>query len=67
MRQLEIPIWEKYSLSIDEAAAYFGIGTKRLYSLIREYRNADFILEVGAHVRIKRELFARFLDETGTI
>ena len=25
----EIPIWEKYALSIEEAADYFGIGQKK--------------------------------------
>lgn len=26
----EIPIWEKYALSIEEAADYFGIGQKKI-------------------------------------
>ena len=28
--ELQVPIWEKYSLNIEEAAAYFGIGEKTL-------------------------------------
>ena len=27
----KIPFWEKYTLSIDEAAAYFRIGRDKLY------------------------------------
>ena len=27
MEKKEVPIWEKANLTIDEAAAYFGIGT----------------------------------------
>lgn len=27
MEKQEVPIWEKANLTIDEAAAYFGIGT----------------------------------------
>lgn len=26
----EVPIWEKYCLTLDEAAAYFGIGVNKL-------------------------------------
>ncbi|WP_027397138.1 excisionase [Anaerovibrio lipolyticus] len=62
-----IPIWEKYSLSMEEAAAYYGIGVKKLYGLIRSNPNADFILEIGAHCRIKRVMFEKYLDETTAI
>lgn len=57
-----IPIWKKYALTIPEAAKYFGIGEKRLYQIIAEHQGADFILEIGTHVKIKRELFSKFLD-----
>ena len=30
MEKKEIPIWEKANLTIEEAAAYFGIGTNKL-------------------------------------
>lgn len=62
-----IPIWEKYSLSIEEAASYYGIGIKKLYGIIRSNPNADFILEIGAHCRIKRAIFEKYLDETAAI
>jgi excisionase family DNA binding protein len=63
----DVPIWEKYSLSVEEAAAYYGIGIKKLYEIIRSNPNADFLLEVGTHYRIKRALFEAFLDEANTI
>lgn len=63
----EIPIWEKYTLNVEEAASYYGIGVKRIYEIIRSNPNADFLLEVGAHYRIKRILFERFLDRTSAI
>ena len=65
--RMTVPVWKKYSLSVEEATAYYGIGEKRLYSLIHEHAGADFILEVGSHIRIKRELFEKFLDETTTL
>jgi len=63
----EIPIWEKYTLNIEEAALYYGIGVKKLYEIVRANQNADFILEIGSHYRIKRVMFEKFLDEATTI
>ena len=31
-----VPIWEKYALTIAEAARYFGIGENRIRELIKE-------------------------------
>lgn len=60
--QTSIPLWQRYALSVPEAAKYFGIGETRLYQIIAEHSGADFILEIGSHVKIKRVLFERFLD-----
>ena len=62
-----IPVWKKYALSIPEAAKYFGIGEKRLYQVIEQHQGANFILEVGSHVKIKRELFGRFIDQASCV
>ena len=66
-KNLTVPPWEKYSLSVEEAASYYGIGIKKLYDVIRIHGNAGFLLEVGSHYRIKRVLFEQFLDEIGTL
>jgi len=63
----EIPLWKKYSLNIEEASIYYGIGTKKLYSIIHDNPNAEFLLEIGSHYRIKRILFEKFLDNSTTI
>lgn len=57
-----VPVWEKYALTIYEAAEYFGIGEHRLRTLVRENRQADFVLWIGVKVEIKRELFEKFLN-----
>ena len=49
-----IPVWEKYTLSIEEAAAYFRIGEHKLRNLINENKNADYLLWNGNRVQIKR-------------
>ena len=41
---VEVPVWEKYTLSIDEAAAYFRIGVNKLRKIIEENPDADFVL-----------------------
>jgi len=62
-----IPIADKYSLSVQEAAEYYGIGEKRLRCIIAEHINEPFVLEIGTHVRIKRRLFEEFLDRTSVV
>ncbi|WP_292188963.1 excisionase [Butyrivibrio sp.] len=62
-----VSIADKYSLSIQEAAEYYGIGEKRLRSIISEHYNEPFILEIGSHQRIKRRLFEEFLDQATAV
>lgn len=67
MPRIIIPIRDKYSLSIQEAAEYYGIGEKRLRSIINEHSNESFVLNVGSHFRIKRRLFEEYLDNVTAI
>ena len=62
-----IPVWKKYSLNIPEAAGYYGIGEKRLRQIANENVGAEFILEVGSHIRFKRKLFEDYLDTASTV
>lgn len=62
MKMNEIPVWEKYTLSIEEAADYFRIGQKRLRQLVAENPDADFVLQVGNRTLIKRKLFEQYID-----
>lgn len=61
------PLWLRYTLSIEEAADYFGIGTKRLRELVYLNPNAEYVLEIGAHKRIKRKLFEEYIDQGNVI
>ncbi len=58
----EIPIWEKYALSVEEAAAYFRIGENKLRKLIDSNLEAQYLLFNGNRVMIKRKKFEEFLD-----
>ena len=62
-----IPLWEKYTLSIEEAAAYFRIGEHKLRNLINVNKNADYLLWNGNRVQIKRVKFEKFVDTLETI
>jgi Excisionase from transposon Tn916. len=61
-KNLEIPVWRKYTLSIEEAAQYFHIGEKPLRQIIKDNPVADYLLWNGTHVLIKRKLFEQYID-----
>lgn len=63
----KIPYWYQYTLSIEEAAAYFRIGETKLRQLIHDNPDADFILRNGNRVQIKREIFERLIDDLHSI
>lgn len=63
----DIPIWEKYTLTIDEAAAYFRIGQNKLRGLVAEDPEADYLLWNGSRVQIKRKKFEAYVDMCNAI
>ena len=58
----DIPIWRKYTLTVEEAAAYFRIGEHKLRNIINENKNADYLLWNGNRVQIKRVKFEKYVD-----
>lgn len=63
----EIPIWEKFTLTIQEAALYFNIGEKKIRRLAQDHIDYGFVLQNGSKVLIKREMFEKFLNVTSSI
>ncbi len=57
-----IPLWEKYTLSIEEAAQYFRIGENKLRKMAEENPRANWILMNGNRIQIKRKLFEQVID-----
>ena len=57
-----VPIWEKYALTVPEAAAYFHIGETRLRKLVKKDRYANYLFWNGGRVFIKRKLFEEYLN-----
>lgn len=66
MNKNEISLNEKYVLSINEAAAYFGIGIKKMRRLAEDHTDS-FGVKNGSHFLIIREKFQEFLAETESI
>ena len=63
----DIPYWEKYMLTLREAAEYFHIGEKKLRQIVEENMDANFLLTSGNRIMIKRKLFEEFLDSSSVI
>lgn len=61
--RLQMPWWNKYTLSIQEASEYFGFSDKKIRKIVDEHENDNFILWNGSRPRIKRILFEKFVDE----
>lgn len=59
-----VPIWEKYALTIREAAEYFHIGEKRMGKIVEQNRESDFVVMLGNRAMIKRKSFEQFLDSS---
>ena len=67
MNKQTVPIWEKYTLTIEEAAQYFQIGETKLRRLLAEQPDEDFILCNGNRKQIKRGLFEKYIDKCAVI
>lgn len=50
----EIPIWEKSNLTLEEAAAYSGVGINKIRQLTNSEK-CEFVLWVGSKRLIKRK------------
>ena len=67
MRTNEIPYWEKYMLTLREAAEYFHIGEKKMRQIVDDNLGANFLLESGNRIMVKRKLFEEYLDRATVI
>lgn len=62
MLKNDIPIWEKYTLTIKEASKYFRIGENKLRRLAEENLDAGWVLQNGNRLQIKRKKFEKLID-----
>ena len=60
--KFEVPIWEKSNLTLEEAAAYSGIGINKLREITND-EHCKFVLWVGNKRLIKRRLFDAYIEQ----
>ena len=63
----DVPIWEKYTLTIEEASKYFRIGEKKLRKIAEENQTASWVIMNGNRVQIKRKQFEKMIDSLDVI
>lgn len=63
---IEIPVWNKYALTREEAALYFHLGENRLSEWIKENPQSDCLLWVGNRTLFKRQKFENYLNTLNT-
>ncbi|MBE6865908.1 MAG: helix-turn-helix domain-containing protein [Ruminococcaceae bacterium] len=61
-----VPIWEKSNLTVEEAAAYSGVGINKLRELSNK-KDCDFVLWVGSKRLIKRQKLDDYLKKQYSI
>ncbi|MBQ7975324.1 MAG: transposase [Clostridia bacterium] len=62
----EVPIWEKSNLTLEETAAYSGIGINKL-SLLTDKEDCNFVLWIGTKRLIKRKKFDEYIEKMYSI
>ncbi len=65
-RGSDVPLWNRQNLSIEETAAYTGIGRDTIYKLIKQ-DDCNFTLRVGKRTMIKRKRFEEYLEKLYSI
>lgn len=65
-KKQEVPIWEKVTLTLEEAAEYSGIGIHKLRELT-DKKNCEFVLWNGHKRLIKRKKFDEYIDKSYSI
>ena len=63
----DVPIWEKYTLTIEEASKYFRIGENKLRKLAEENPKSGWVIFNGNRIQIKRKQFEKIIDTLDVI
>lgn len=63
---INVPIWEKQNLTLEEAAAYSNIGINRLRTITNR-EDCKFVLWVGNKRLVKRRAFDSYIERQYSI
>lgn len=62
-KRLQVPVWEKGLLTLEEASEYTGIGMQKLREISND-DNCSFVLWNGTKRMFKRKKLEAYLDMT---
>lgn len=66
MVKKEVPVWEKSNLTLEEAAAYSGIGIHKLREL-SDKEDCEFVLWIGTKRLLKRRKLDEYIERAYSI
>jgi hypothetical protein len=61
--EADIPIHQRFALTIPEAAVYFRLGQNKIRRLLKETPDENLGVEVGGHKRVCREAMEAYYDK----
>jgi hypothetical protein len=61
-----VPIWQKSNLTLEEAAAYTGIGINKLRDMSND-ESCQYVLWVGTRRMLKRRKLDEYLDNAFSV
>lgn len=65
-RRPEVPVWCRSGLTVDQAAAYSGVGKDKIREL-SDREDCPFVLWIGTKRLIRREKFDEYLNKAFSI
>lgn len=65
-KMLACPIWERTSLTLEEASAYTGIGICKLRDMSDD-PGCDFVLWVGNKRLLKRKKLEKYIEDSYSV
>lgn len=61
-----VPVWERATLTVEQAAIYSGIGMNKIREL-SDREDCDFVLWIGTKRMIKREKLLEYINKSYSI
>jgi len=65
-KKITVPVWERATITLEEAAAYTGIGVKKLREMTNQPA-CDYVIWVGSKRMIKRRKLDEYLENAYSV
>ena len=58
-KEITVPLWEKFLLTVKEASIYFNLGENKMHRIANEYVDSEykFVVLNGGRMMIKRKKY----------